>query len=59
VTNSNFQMAQMTYLWTNSPKFDDEQVEENKLEYTEIHEGYIKILDEKIDEKLKEKYTKE
>ena len=34
-------------------------IEENKLEYTTIHEGYILIAEEQIDTKLEEKYSKE
>ena len=39
-------------------KFEDGK-EENKLEHTTIHEGYIYILESMIDIKLKSKYTHE
>lgn len=38
-------------------KFED--TEENKLEYTTIHEGYVYILEKIIDGKLKEKFSEE
>ena len=38
-------------------KFED--TEENKLEYTTVHEGYVFILKSIIDAQLKEKYTTE
>ena len=37
-------------------KFDE--AEENKLEYTQIHTDYVKILDEVIQSKVLEKYEK-
>jgi len=37
-------------------EFTDE--EENKLEYTQIHTDYVKILDEIINSKITEKYEK-
>jgi CRISPR/Cas system endoribonuclease Cas6 (RAMP superfamily) len=33
--------------------------DENKLEYTQIHTDYVKILDEIIQSKVGEKYEKE
>ena len=34
-----------------------EDTEENKLEYTQIFEGYVSVLEEIIAARLKEKYS--
>ena len=55
--DSEFQNAQQQFLFDNKDKFED--VEENPLEYTTIHESYVEILNNLIDAKLKEKYSEE
>ena len=43
VTLPDFQAAQHSYIEMHKTKFED--TEENKLEYTTIHEGYILIAE--------------
>ena len=54
-TKPEFCQAQNMFYDQYADKFEEE--EENKLEYTDYHEAYIKIMDEVIDAKLREKYS--
>lgn len=56
VTLQDFQTDQIAYLEMHKDKFED--TDENKLEYTTIHEGYVLILEQQIDEELKNIYAK-
>ena len=47
LTHVDYKNAQFDYLTKHAMKFDDE--EENKLEYTTIHEGYIYLMESIID----------
>ena len=49
-----FKAAQSEYLEAHVDKFTD--AEENKLEYTTVHEGYIYILENVIETELHEHY---
>lgn len=49
--------AQSDYLNIHCNKFEDS--EENKLEYTTVHEGYIHILETLVDAKLQQKFTED
>ena len=55
LTLEEFQSAQHDYLGAHMGRF--EETEENKLEYTTIHEGYIFILEEIIFAKIKTEYS--
>lgn len=52
-----FLNAQEDFLKSNAGLFSDQ--EENKLEYSEIHEGYVHLLDELIELKLKKLYSEQ
>ena len=52
-----FSNAQKLYFDKHKISFEDS--EENKLEYTQIFEGYVTILEEIIAAKLKEKYSEQ
>lgn len=54
VTSTDFGEACSNFLEKHLDTFDDE--EENKLEYTEIFEEYVQILEKVIDSKLYESY---
>jgi len=47
----------MSFFEKNCSQFSDD--EENKLEYTKIHEEYLYIIDEAIESKVREKYSQE
>lgn len=50
VTSSDFQSGVTQFLTKHMDTFDDE--EENKLEYSTIHEEYVTLLEQIIDSKL-------
>ena len=50
-----FQKAQSEYMELHKHRFTSD--EENKLEYTTVHEGYVFILENIIDVKLKERFS--
>ena len=47
-----------TSIFLNNVYTEFDEAEENKLEYTQIHTDYVKILDEVIQSKVLEKYEK-
>ena len=47
----------MSFFQNNCKAFTDD--EENRLEYTKIHEEYIYIIDEGIESKLRENHSQE
>jgi hypothetical protein len=55
--DENFSNGQVAFFQQNADKFTDD--EENKLEYTVIHEEYIYIIDEAIESKLREDFSQE
>jgi len=55
VQDDEFTNAQNAFFDKNKEPF--EETEENKLEYTQIFEQYVTILEEIIAVKLKEKYS--
>ena len=57
VQEDDFTNAQHAYFEKNKESFED--TEENKLEYTQIFEQYVTILEEIIAARLKEKYSEE
>ena len=57
LTRAEYKDAQYSYLTKHASKFDD--TEENKLEYTTVHEGYIYLLESVIDTKLQESFSDE
>jgi len=57
VTHYDFQTAQKDYMEQHVASFDHE--DENKLEYTTIHEGYAKILETTLELKLQENFSDE
>ena len=50
ITSPDFQLAQQNFIDQHKAKFTDQ--EENKLEWTPIHEGYIFIMEQMIDLKV-------
>ena len=57
IQEDEFTSAQHAFFEKNKEPFED--TEENKLEYTQIFEQYVTILEEIIAAKLKEKYSEE
>lgn len=57
VQDDEFTNAQNAFFDKNKEPF--EETEENKLEYTQIFEQYVSILEEIIAVKLKEKYSEQ
>ena len=52
VSGEDFEKNQMEFVFANCQKFE-EDVEENKLEYDNIHKEYVHILEQLIEVKLK------
>lgn len=57
IQDDEFTSVQHAFFEKNKEPF--EETDENKLEYTQIFEQYVTILEEIIAAKLKEKYTEE
>mmetsp|Transcript_40337 Transcript_40337/g.61555 ORF Transcript_40337/g.61555 Transcript_40337/m.61555 type:complete len:106 (+) Transcript_40337:40-357(+) len=55
LAQADFQAAQSEFLQKHADKFED--TDENKLEYTDIHQQYVYILDEVLEANLKSKYS--
>ena len=58
VAGDEFEKNQMEFVFANCAKFD-EDAEENKLEYDNIHKEYVHILEQLIEVKLKAKFSDE
>ena len=56
VTNPDFGSAQMTFIEKNKESFDA-NIDENKLEHTQMHTEYVHILEEIIEAQLKAEFT--
>lgn len=52
---SDFKNATVSFIEANYDKFED--TEENKLEYTEIHNEYLKIVEQVLELQVKERYA--
>jgi hypothetical protein len=57
IIKETFSSATTEFLKENCNKF--EEGEENKLEYTAIHESYVKILEDLIETRLYEKFSED
>ena len=57
VTSDSFQTSQAEFFEKHKDQFTDD--EENRLEYKEIYENYVFIVDQVIDTKLQGKFSEE
>ncbi len=57
MAQADFQAAQAEFFHKHAEKFED--TDENKLEYTDLHQQYVYILDEVLEASLKSKYTED